>query len=65
MVTYVVDTYRDMQREILKAERDISSRKNAGRRRRRKKSSDENDDDDGADESPLEGVTDIDAVVAL
>jgi len=64
MVTYVVDTYRDMQREILKAERDISSRKNAGRRRRRKKSSDENDDD-GADESPLEGVTDIDAVVAL
>lgn len=63
MVTYVVDTYRDMQREILKAERDISSRKNAGRRRRRKKSSDENDDDDGADESPLEGV--IDAVVAL
>jgi len=62
MVTYVVDTYRDMQREILKAERDISSRKNAGRRRRRKKSSDENDDDD---ESPLEGVTDIDAVVAL
>jgi hypothetical protein len=65
MVTYVVDTYRDMQREILKAERDISSRKNAGRRRRRKKSSDENDDDDGVDDSPLEGVAEIDAVATL
>ena len=64
MVTYVVDTFRDMEREILKAERDISSRKNAGRKRRRKKASDEDDEEDGGEDEPPLEEADI-GVVAL
>jgi len=54
LVGYVIDSFRDMQKEILKAERDISSRRKGGKRRSRKKSSsNEDDSDDIEEEMPI------------
>jgi hypothetical protein len=52
LLNFVVESFRDMQKEIYKAERDISRRRSGKRRARRGKSS-VNEDDSPEDEDDL------------
>lgn len=49
MVTHIIDSVRDMQSEITRAERDLATRKKSSRKRARRRSTADDDDEDVAD----------------
>jgi len=48
LIKYTVNTIRDMQAEIILAERDLATRKKSGRRKQRKTKKDESEEDNAA-----------------
>lgn len=53
MVSYIVDSIRDMQTEITRAERDLATRKKSSKRRSRKKSVEVEAEDSGGPSDPV------------